>query len=100
MSEQQQIAKVPDTHPALAGHFPGRPIVPGVVIVEQVLAAVCAPSGQHLAAIPNLKFLHPLLPNQPFRICWTQHDRQVRFRCETDHALLAQGVLLLQDDAG
>ncbi|HEY9545470.1 MAG TPA: hypothetical protein VIR56_05665 [Solimonas sp.] len=99
MNEQQQTAIVPDTHPALAGHFPGRPIVPGVVIVECVLAAVSR-RGQRLAAIPHLKFLQPLLPNQPFRICWSQHEGQLRFRCETDQALLAQGALLLVDDAG
>lgn len=98
MSEQQTMAMVPDSHPALAGHFPDRPIVPGVVIVEQVLLALN--TARRLRAIPNLKFLHPLQPNQAFRIRWSEHGDEVRFRCERDEQLLAQGVLWLQDDAG
>src|SRR3546814_5615986 len=34
-----------DDHPALPGHFPGRPIVPGVVIVDRVLDAIEAAQG-------------------------------------------------------
>ena len=27
-------------HPCLPGHFPGSPLVPGVVVLDQVLAAI------------------------------------------------------------
>jgi 3-hydroxyacyl-[acyl-carrier-protein] dehydratase len=27
-------------HPSLPGHFPGTPIVPGVVILDEILAAL------------------------------------------------------------
>jgi 3-hydroxyacyl-[acyl-carrier-protein] dehydratase len=30
----------PSTHPALAGHFPGMPIVPGVVLLDAILSAI------------------------------------------------------------
>ncbi len=52
-------------HPCLPGHFPGRPIVPGVVVLDRVLAAIEAQHGA-LGALrmPQVKFLQPLLPEQ------------------------------------
>lgn len=56
---------VPHDHPCLPGHFPGRPLVPGVVVLERVLAAVEAGSGpQGALRLPQVKFLRPLLPGQ------------------------------------
>lgn len=56
-------------HPALPGHFPGHPIVPGVVILDHVLAAIESVQGP-LAGLrlPQVKFVQPLLPGQVARI--------------------------------
>jgi 3-hydroxyacyl-[acyl-carrier-protein] dehydratase len=61
---------IPADHPCLAGHFPGHPLVPGVVIVEQVLALIASRSGLPLQplSLPQVKFLQPLLPEQCARI--------------------------------
>src|SRR3546814_6198544 len=54
-----------DDHPALPGHFPGLPIVPGVVILDRVLDAIEAAHGPLGALrLPQVKFLRPLLPGQ------------------------------------
>ena len=45
-------------HPCLPGHFPGRPLVPGVVLLDRVLAAIEAahgPTGP--LRLPQVKFL-------------------------------------------
>ena len=53
-------------HPALAGHFPGMPVVPGVVLLDEALHAIGAALGADLAAcrIASVKFLSPVLPGQ------------------------------------
>jgi 3-hydroxyacyl-[acyl-carrier-protein] dehydratase len=60
---------IPADHPCLPGHFPGRPIVPGVVVLDHVLAAIEAQHGS-LGALrmPQVKFLQPLQPEQTVRI--------------------------------
>ena len=32
-------------HPAFAGHFPGTPILPGVVLLDSALQAIAAATG-------------------------------------------------------
>ena len=56
-------------HPSLPGHFPGRPIVPGVVVLDWVIAAIeAAHGGIGALRLPQAKFLQPLLPGETARI--------------------------------
>jgi len=56
---------VPHDHPALPGHFPGRPVVPGVVVLERVVDAIEAAHGPLGALrLPQVKFVQPLLPGE------------------------------------
>ena len=48
------------SHPGLPGHFPGAPVVPGVVVLEQALAAIEVVRGPLGAVrLPQVKFLQP-----------------------------------------
>lgn len=88
-------------HPALPGHFPGHPVVPGVVILDRVLDAVRAqyPAVQ-VTGIRKLKFLRPLLPDQDFQIeCAAPANGRLRFRCLSDTVVLAEGNLQLAESA-
>lgn len=56
---------VPHDHPALPGHFPGNPVVPGVLLLEHVISLLEANDGpQREVRLPQVKFLQPLLPGQ------------------------------------
>ena len=57
---------VPVDHPAFAGHFPGRPIVPGVVLLDQAIRYAENLLGQAVTSwqIGNAKFFSPVSPGE------------------------------------
>ncbi len=58
---------VPMSHPALPGHFPGHPIVPGVVLLELV-EELLADNGYRVRECPQVKFLMPIAPSVPLAL--------------------------------
>jgi 3-hydroxyacyl-[acyl-carrier-protein] dehydratase len=56
--------------PMFAGHFPGRPILPGVFQLEIVRMAVEWIQNRKLtvAEIPKAKFQRPILPGETLRL--------------------------------
>jgi len=84
-------------HPSLAGHFPGTPLVPGVLILDEVLAAL---QDWHkdceLTAIRMVKFLQPLKPEQLFTICFSMSNddaNEVNFCCRIEDRVIVEGRL-------
>ena len=75
---------VPVDHPAFAGHFPGHPVLPGVLLLSFVLQALTA--RPLLAArigttprIDNAKFLHPVGPGARLRVSLREQGSGVAF---------------------
>ena len=70
-------------HPALPGHFPGRPIVPGVVLLDEVLAAIEAETGLGGAVrLERVKFASPVGPGEEVAILLGPvRDGTVGFAC-------------------
>ncbi len=84
-------------HPTLPGHFPGTPLVPGVVILDEVLAALIE-WRQHsqLTGIRMVKFLAPLQPEQAFTISLSarnEHAAEVNFCCRAADRIIVEGQL-------
>lgn len=82
--------------PSLPGHFPSRPIVPGVVLLDRVASAALAQwPGRRLAAMPWIKFLGLLQPGQPFDIEMELDEERLRFHCDLAGKRIAQGEMRL-----
>lgn len=60
---------VPADHPAFAGHFPGRPIVPGVVLLDHALRCAASLLAAPTTAwqVASAKFLSPVGPGESLR---------------------------------
>ena len=99
MNEFLQRACVPPDHPCLPGHFPGDPIVPGVLLLELVSDAIRDWRGPQarIARFNNVKFVSLLRPAEIVEIVLQGEGPLLRFRCETAGRLLSQGSLELVD---
>ena len=89
--------RIPADHPSLAGHFPNAPIVPGVVVLDEVAAALAEwRKGSRLIGIPFVKFLSPIKPGQVFTIAFEAPENlanQIDFCCRVDGRMVVEGRL-------
>jgi 3-hydroxyacyl-[acyl-carrier-protein] dehydratase len=88
-------------HPVFPGHFPDAPVVPGVLLLSQVLDA----ADQWLGAavrplrLRQAKFPAPWLPGMQVLATLERDGQQLRFEVTAGEQTLAQGVFELQADA-
>jgi len=73
MSEHVMPLPIAADHPAYAGHFPGRPILPGVVLLDAALHALAARQGiAGSAQLKSVKFHSPVLPGEALTLHATE----------------------------
>ena len=95
---------MPADHPSLPGHFPGNPIVPGVLLLDAIMASLERATGCRTVRLQQVKFLSVLRPGEPASAhCQVQGDRAI-FRAFTRWGTatvpLASGTLSLQGASG
>jgi 3-hydroxyacyl-[acyl-carrier-protein] dehydratase len=73
MSGLRSVWQVPLDHPAFAGHFPGHPIVPGVVLLDHAMRLAQAQTGRSDQGwtVSQAKFLSPVGPGEELRFVLT-----------------------------
>lgn len=95
MTHKIRLSIAPD-HPAYAGHFPDKPILPGVVLLDEALVAIGAAIGRDAAAcqISSVKFLSPIAPGEPVDLEFAaQENGAIRFDLFCDTRKVATGAI-------
>jgi 3-hydroxyacyl-[acyl-carrier-protein] dehydratase len=88
--------EVPKDHPAFAGHFPRFPVLPGAVLLDQVLAIIESQRGIDLTQwrIASAKFLGLVRPGDSLRL---EHEvsegGSIQFTLSTANRNVASGSL-------
>jgi uncharacterized membrane protein len=100
----EQDLRVPADLDCLPGHFPGLPIVPGVLQVDWVMRAIASWTGQQPAirGIDALKFKKPVRPGHELTLVLEHEGRGAPYRFEFRGAdgLYSTGRILLADSSG
>jgi len=60
--------QIASDHPAFAGHFPGSPIVPGAILLDEAMFAIAAATSVAHRRVSWVKFLRPVRPADPLLI--------------------------------
>ncbi|HET6603325.1 MAG TPA: hypothetical protein VFG21_03795 [Xanthomonadaceae bacterium] len=84
-------------HPALAGHFPGNPVVPGVVLLDACQEACARMLGcpVRVVGLPRVKFLRALRPGERAELVLTGEPPRIGLRIVCSGQTVASGELEL-----
>ncbi len=90
---QRQIRR---DHPALPGHFPGNPLVPGVLLLTELFNILEQEAGMARGPVmlTSVKFMRLLRPGEPFTVRWKLLSRKnIAFAVARGEETIAAGTV-------
>jgi 3-hydroxyacyl-[acyl-carrier-protein] dehydratase len=88
---------IPGQHPAFSGHFPGAPLLPGVVLLDEMLQVVAQDGSPRMSwTIATAKFLHPVRPGETLTLEYEPPlpNGAIRFAIRSAGRPVASGTLV------
>lgn len=88
-------------HPSFDGHFPGRPILPGAVMIAEALAAIERSTARPVSGLvlSTVKFFGVVAPGTPLTLRLEDAaNGAIRFEIRSPRELVASGLVSRRDD--
>lgn len=83
-------------HPCGAGHFPGNPIIPGALLLDEVLNCIARSvdlSPNRTWQVKSAKFPQPVRPGDSVHISYAQIvNGEIRFECTVSNNKVMLGI--------
>ena len=89
--EHEYRIEAPLEHPCYSGHFPGQPIVPGVLLLDLIVATLGRGAPR---VLDQVKFHRAVMPGESFIVRTSSSGPKVGFRCLlADGSVIAEGSM-------
>lgn len=82
-------------HPSGAGHFPGNPIIPGALLLHEVLACIADKLAENNCTwqIKSAKFQKSVRPGDTVLVNYSQASNgEIRFECTVSSDKVISGI--------
>lgn len=94
-----EVIRIPADHPALPGHFPGDPVVPGVLLLDAAWARIRERRPGSIASLPSVKFLSPVRPGEAVHLRVEFTANAARFTGLRDGSPVFEGSFVFTGDS-
>ncbi len=96
----ESIVRFAADHPAMPGHFPGNPIVPGALLLDRAAALAKQKGGWLVTGVRKARFKKPLPPETDCRLHLSPRpDGALDLTCSIGDSAIMIAILDCSDSA-